>query len=192
MSEELLIQHCSPTLAGLKTANLFRCEYETEEELRVFLRMTNNRLSPKGIRAMPLRYGNGMALIYVFRPGHLEEDLTSDEARKLLEENGYFHCCENSCDNPCGGLGRCLARLAMRLNEGKDFPHEIGIFLGYPPEDVRGFMDRKPCKCVGTWKVYGDEKSAKEKFARFKKCSEIYCKLHMEGRPVEKLAVAQF
>ena len=34
MSEEMLIQQCSPTLAGIKTANLFSCSYTDEEELK--------------------------------------------------------------------------------------------------------------------------------------------------------------
>ncbi|MBO3445864.1 DUF3793 family protein [Clostridium sp. CCUG 7971] len=40
----------------------------------------------------------------------------------------------------------------------KEFPHEIGIFLGYPLKDVAGFMgygNYKFCK-VRYWKVYGD------------------------------------
>ena len=47
------------------------------------------------------------------------------------------------------------------------FPHEIGIFLGYPLADVAGFIRNKGrnCKCIGTWKVYGDafEKDSKPK-----------------------------
>ena len=29
MPEELMIRHCAPTLAGLKTASLFACPYDT-------------------------------------------------------------------------------------------------------------------------------------------------------------------
>lgn len=183
MSEELLIRHCSPTLAGLKTANLFNCEYETEEELKEYLRNINKTLSNKGIRVMPLRYGNNRALIYLFRPDELEKDLNCCEAKKLLEENGYV--------KKCCGLGKCLARLTVRLHEQEQFPHEIGLFLGYPPEDVRGFMEQGSscCKCTGTWKVYGDEEAAKKTFARYKKCNEIYEKLYAQGRTMEKLTV---
>ena len=34
MSEDLIVQQCSPTLAGLKTGSLFTCPFRTEEELR--------------------------------------------------------------------------------------------------------------------------------------------------------------
>ena len=48
--------------------------------------------------------------------------------------------------------------LINKLNS-KDFPHEIGIFLGYPLKDVVGFMgygNYKFCK-TRYWRVYGDE-----------------------------------
>lgn len=38
MSEEMLVRHCAPTLAGLKTGNLFSCEFEDEEAMRFSLR----------------------------------------------------------------------------------------------------------------------------------------------------------
>ena len=34
MSEELLVRHCAPTLAGLKTANLFACRFSDGDALR--------------------------------------------------------------------------------------------------------------------------------------------------------------
>ena len=56
MSEELLVRNCAPTLAGLKTASLFNCPYESREELLSSLRQLNRRLGPKGVRAIPLRF----------------------------------------------------------------------------------------------------------------------------------------
>lgn len=199
MSEELLIRHCSPTLAGLKTANLFNCGYKTEDELKEYLHIINNKLSDKGVRVMPLKYSDNKALIYLFRPEELERDLANEEAVKLLEEKGYEAICCSSCSGACGSsdeycknFGGCLAHLMDRLKSCDTFPHEIGLFLGYPPEDVRGFLDKenRDCKCVGTWKVYGDEEQAKKKFAQYKKCNSVYSRLYAEGRPVEKLTVA--
>lgn len=39
--------------------------------------------------------------------------------------------------------------------------NEVGLFLGYPPEDVRCFMNdsRRGVKCTGCWKAYGDEET---------------------------------
>ncbi|MBP0060806.1 MAG: DUF3793 family protein [Eubacterium sp.] len=41
--------------------------------------------------------------------------------------------------------------------------------LGYPAEDVQGFIENetKECKCVGCWKVYGDVEQAQKKFEQY-------------------------
>ena len=87
---------------------------------------------------------------------------------------------------------RCVARLARRFRESGEFPHEVGLFLSYPPEDVKGFIDHRAggFKCAGLWKVYGDEEKARSLFAKYKKCTEIYCTLWQGGSKLEQLAVA--
>ena len=44
-----------------------------------------------------------------------------------------------------------------RRNRG-EFPHEMGILLGYPSEDVSGFIEHKGRDFLysGYWKVYGN------------------------------------
>lgn len=41
MSEDLLIRHCSPTLAGIKTGNLFSCACPSRKDLTRDLGETN-------------------------------------------------------------------------------------------------------------------------------------------------------
>ena len=76
------------------------------------------------------------------------------------------------------------------MKEQSAFPHEIGLFLGYPPEDVQGFLDHRPCKCSGCWKVYGDENKAKKTFDLYKKCERVYCQQLARGIDIERLTVA--
>ena len=181
MSEELIVRHCSPTLAGLKTGNLFACSYDTLSSLRDEVRGLNRRLSGKGLRVLPLRAENGAALIYIYRPRRLEEDLSDREVSDLLRGFGYR----------CETVSGCLQRLQARLRTGSSFPHEIGLFLGYPPEDVRGFIEHnaKDCKCSGYWKVYGDAEQAKKRFARYKKCTDVYLRQLGRGNTLDRLAV---
>lgn len=181
MSDEMIIRHCSPTLAGLKTGNLFVCPYSNKQELIGAVRSLNRRLVPKGVRVIPLRMSAGKVLLYIYRPGMLKNDLTAEEAADILDEYGY------SADDP----GKCVARLSCRLCEYEEFPHEIGFFLGYPPEDVRGFIENRAggYKCDGCWKVYGDEESAKRKFQKYKKCTDVYCSQWENGKSIERLTV---
>lgn len=182
MSEELLIRYCSPTLAGIKTGNMFSCFFPTLNELNKCLREWNRLLSHKGLRFLPLRFNNGRALIYAYRPSKLSRDLGHSEAADVLNSLGY---CGKSPE-------RCICELKNRMKNSDEFPHEIGLFLGYPPEDVKGFMEQGAanCKCVGCWKVYGDESQARKTFAKYKKCTAIYGKLFAKGKSLERLTVA--
>ena len=93
---------------------------------------------------------------------------------------------------PCGSCGRCVARLVQRLRTEEEFPHEVGLFLSYPPEDVQGFIDHRAMdfKCAGLWKVYGDQQRAQALFDRFRRCTQRYCALWQTGLRLEQLAVA--
>ena len=142
----------------------------------------NRLLSPKGLCILPLRFDEGRALLYLFRPGELERDLRCPVARRILEEAGYEDL----------RLGKCLCCLVRKLQRRQDFPHEVGLFLSYPPEDVRGFIQNRAqnYKRVCAWKVYGDEELAQRTFARYQKCTESYCRAFRAGRKLEELAVA--
>ena len=181
MYDDFLIRHCAPTLAGIKTGSLFIYPYETKQDVLDAVGQTNRRLGPKGLRAVPLRFSRSRALIYVFRPKLLCADLADSAAATLLTDCGYD---TENCE-------KCIVLLAKKLRQPGEFPHEIGLFLGYPPEDVRGFMDNHACGCkyTGCWKVYGDEEAAKKRFAQYKKCTRIYRERWEKGSSIEQLTV---
>ena len=155
MSDQLIVHHCAPTLAGLKAGSLFSCPCRDAGQLTGELRRLNRAL---------------------------ERELAGGEARALLKERGYG--AEAAC--------RCLARLARKLRAGEAFPHEIGLFLSYPPRDVRGFICNGACrhKCAGCWKVYGNEAAALRTFEAWRRCTRILEARLAQGCPLEKLAVA--
>mgnify|MGYP000761364539 FL=1 len=182
MSEEVIVRLGAPTLAGIKTGSLFTCAYTSRKSVEESLRQLNRCFAPKGLCLLPLRYSEKNVLLYLFRPAELSRDLQNSEAAELLRQEGY----------PCESCGKCLAALTRKLRSGEEFPHEIGLFLSYPPEDVKGFIENRAAnyKLSGLWKVYGDEAKAQALFAKFKKCTEIYCALWQTGSKLEQLAVA--
>ncbi len=177
MLEELLARHCAPTLAGIKTGSLFACD--SVPELPEKLRVLGGRLAPRGLRVLTLRDRGGRALLYVYRPRMLGPDLARPAARRILSPRGYLP----------RDQAQCLSRLRDRLSDGGEFPHEIGLFLGYPPEDVSGFIGGRRCKTSGLWKVYGDPDAARAVFERYKACSAVCRALLSCGVPIEILAV---
>lgn len=182
MSEELIIRHCSPTLAGIKTGNLFTCKFTDKSEVNQNIRALNRKLVPKGLRLIPLRFSDTKVLIYLYRPQKLKEDFYQESIIHLLTDYGYTVM----------NVDHCVAQLRRKLSQKEDFPHEIGCFLGYPAEDVLGFIENgaNNCKYCGFWKVYGDEHSAKKLFKKYKKCTDVYSKQWSQGKDIEQLIVA--
>ncbi|WP_027399554.1 DUF3793 family protein [Anaerovorax odorimutans] len=182
MSKELIIRHCSPTLAGLKTGSIFNCFYESEDELNMQIDIWNNDLSLKGVKITLLRKSGEKALLYVYRPKKLENDLAQADAKKFLMCHGYSSC----------NVQDCIEILSNKLIDCEEFPHEIGLFLGYPLSDIKAFITNKGknFKCVGCWKVYFNECEAMKIFAKYKKCTNVYCKMFTQGASILKLTVA--
>ena len=180
--EKSLIWHCSPTLASLKTASLFTVGFSNEDELDSVLYSWNKHLFDKGVAMVKLQVKNSRALIYVFRRSRLLRDLSCPKISRFLQKNGYVGSDINSA----------ISTLRSHLTEIDEFPHEIGLFLGYPIDDVIGFIRNKGqnCKRCGFWKVYCNECEAEKTFARFKKCKAVYMRLWEQGRSVRQLTVA--
>jgi hypothetical protein len=180
--ERYLIEYCAPTLASLKAASLFCLKDPMDGELDRQIAAWNARLQNKGLVLQVLRRRSGGALIYVYRTSHLKEDLQRPGVSKFLTGYGY-----RSLDVPVA-----LAHLIQRLEIDGAFPHEIGLFLGYPLEDVVGFIQNKGknCKCTGCWKVYSDERRAMELFTQFDACRKAYGQLWAQGKSVWQLTVA--
>lgn len=181
MSEKTVIENCSPTMAGLKTGSLFSCSFKSKKELLESIRRLNIRLVPRGVRMIPVKFAEGRALIYMYRPQKLSRDLCDSTARSILSTKLY----------PTENAQSCVAELVKRLNTQEEFPHEIGLFLGYPSADVEGFIKNKAkgAKCVGTWKVYTDEENAKKKFELYKKCKRVYEAAYEKHNSFDRLVV---
>lgn len=182
MLESEIITYCVPTLAGIKTANMFSYKPLRMDELFLEIQSANKKLNEKGVYLEVLKIGDSRALIYVYRRKKLEDDLKRESVGLLLKNCGY------TGQEP----EQCIQQLKRRFSQHSDFPHEVGLFLGYPLDDVKGFIDQKGknYKCTGIWKVYGNEKETQSIFRKLKKCSEIYRRLFDGGRSILKLTVA--
>ena len=181
MPDSIIIENCSPTLAGLKTGNIFTLDRKLISDIKKELCDLNHCLTCKGLRAIPLRINEKSVLIYLYRPDRLKADLSSDEAKEILLKKGYS----------CKSIESDIVHLIHHIHDDGSFPHEIGLFLGYPPIDVRGFMadTRKGVKCVGYWKVYGDKEKAEKTFSSYRKCTEVYKKCLSCGRHLSQMIV---
>ena len=181
MLEKHLIDHCSPTLAGLKMGNLVSIRFENKEAFCQEVAGWDALFSGKGVRLCLLRLRENCGLVYVYRPIALARRLLNPGFAAFLHRHGY----ENL------SVEAALQRLRSHINEKCEFPHEIGVFLGYPLEDIEGFIRHrgKCCKCCGCWKVYGDEDAAKRTFRKFDLCTAAYRQLFASGHSLLRLTV---
>lgn len=182
MLEERIVRFCAPTLAGIKTGNLINsCGIDKDTFYREY-HTYKTLLAPLGIGLHVFTREKGNPLLYVYRKRALKADLEKADYRAFLNQYGYIDTTIESA----------LARLGERINESESFPHEIGLFLSYPLEDVKGFIQygSKCCKCTGYWCVYSDETKAKHHFARYDRCRVCYERLYRQGRGLGKLALA--
>jgi hypothetical protein len=181
MPDNIIVENCSPTLAGIKTGNIFTIDRSLISDIKEELCELNQCFTDKGLRAIPLKITEKNVLIYLYRPDKLKADLESKEAKDILLEKGYS----------CNSIEGDIVHLIHHIHNDGSFPHEIGLFLGYPPVDVKGFMEdtRKGVKCVGYWKVYGDKEKAEKTFSSYRKCTEIYKKCLSGGRCLSQMVV---
>lgn len=183
--EKALVYHCSPTLCGLKPANLLSLSKDEYPHLPQLTAAYARLLEDKGIRLTILCSCGCRWLLLVYHQSMLAAQLKQPAVVRLLAQAGYPVDAPFSLEQ----LLRCLSR---RLRQSEGFPHEIGVFLGYPLEDVIGFCRHKGegCKLCGYWKVYGDVDHAKRCFAAFDRCRDaLYARL-LSGSPLEQLVSA--
>ena len=158
---------CAPAIVGIKTSNLFCCINEHYENLDREIEKIQNKLSFLNLKFYILSQTAERTMILVFQEDKLKNQLSNKEIQKFLSRFGY---------NTNGSYLDMLSLLKERINTGNNFPHEIGVFLGYPLEDVVDFIEnKKTCKLIGTWKVYNNVSKAKEKFEEYKFVTNYIC-----------------
>lgn len=179
--EKLLIDHSAPTLLGVKQANLFSFTKAQYKEFCNEIAFYNTVLNTKDIYIEYLYQYAGRIFVIVYRRKQLLAYLTNAKVAAYLKKQGY--------PRPISSLEPILRHLKKRTNKRLDFPHEIGFFLGYPPEDVFEFINQKGrnYKLCGYWKVYSNEEKAKQTFLQYKKCKDLLLVKANAGIPIYKL-----
>lgn len=164
-----LAHHTAPSLLGIKCASLVSIQmdrFDVKEQAKRFNKMASGR----GLKIKLMCHCKERTLVLQYNEKLLSASLSDPERREILMSFGY---------SKVSVLENDLDRLAKRISSAKtnEFPHEIGIFLGYPTEDVIGFIKNKGnnFKMCGCWKVYGDVEKAERSFENYDKCRKFLC-----------------
>lgn len=144
------------------------------------MRMVAARFERQGVAFYRLCVSAERTLLLVYQPSLLGRHLRRQANRQLLERYGYRRKMET---------GEMLALLAERIAAKQGYPHEIGIFLGYPPEDVESFIAQggKNYALCGYWKVYHNPHAAKQIFSAYDRTREFFCARVLGGERIDAI-----
>lgn len=176
---EQMLRYAAPTLAGCKVANLMSvpcCLCQQKD-----FAYCQNCLACSGISIHLLSDHDDRRLLYIYRRSALLKLLSDPEIQSFLRDFSYKDF----------SIAACLGLLTKHVGEEKPFPHEIGIFLGYPLKDVSGFIANKGknAKLTGYWKVYDNEEEAVRTFALYADCRRDLWEKFRQGFSFRELSV---
>ena len=159
--ENRMVLQCAPVITGIKISNLLIILTDDEDKVHAILKKT-------GIVPYPLLRQKNKTTLLLFRRNELGVYLKQNDVQKFLNEIGYM-------DLSFGGILQTIQHRYERYRKkGGSFPHELGILLGYPLEDVLGFIEQngKNYLYSGYWKVYRNVDAKKKLFAQYENAKE--------------------
>ena len=162
--------HCAPFLAGVKIASLLIVENGQLSRVRELLQDTE-------LSWFLLYESEDQAVLLLYREKPLQQYLEQPKVRQMLGRFDYRN------DSLEGLLSAFALRYQAYRNGIADFPHEMGLFLGYPVADVRGFIENggKNFLYSGYWKVYQDKSEKIQLFHQFDRAKESFLRLLARG-----------
>ena len=169
LNTQIAVQ-CAPLLSGVKISNILIVEKKHRKE--IFKIFSGTRVSVYLLCA-----SKDKVIFLLYHRPQMEKLLLQKEARKLLLELKYTSF----------RLGYVLREHAERyeryMKDKEAFPHEMGLLLGYPIEDIRGFMDNDGQNFLytGYWKVYENLSEKLIVFETYHKAKEQIMRMVCNG-----------
>lgn len=166
----LLANTCAPVIKNLTCANTLTTKPGSYK--RIYLQLKDTDLKVKCLYKDLIR-----EVLIIYRKDALIESLALSSSKNYLKEFDY----------KCSDLDESLDKLASRFKDfyinNKEFPHELGIFLNYPIEDIKGFVLNNGKNSLYTkyWKVYSNLDKAKKIFKKFDEAIETSLRQVVDG-----------
>lgn len=174
--EAQIALRCAPLITGIKMSNLLTVsEHHCSEVRRIF--------KGSGISSCVLYRSRQKVTYLLYRREWLEGSLMKKAAAAMMRDFGYRTM----------SLYNILRELAQRyrlyMERSGPFPHEIGLLLGYPPEDVSGFIRNQGKNFLysGYWKVYVSPTETIRLFEQYDRATEEVIRLVSRGISIQNL-----
>lgn len=171
---------CAPLLAGIKVSNLYLAKKNELIDIE-------EALDGTGVSMTVLSESLERTALLLYDPFKLQEYLRQKDVISFLKEMGYCSIDIKSV------LQRLSERYRKYLSDGMEFPHELGILLGYPVGDVHGFMKNNGKKYIfsGYWKVYTEPEHARKIFKKYDTVTEQLVGYAVNGRTLKDIILVR-
>lgn len=155
----------SPVIAGGKPSSTVTLTGGIDGLYGTWQSIGKEYLKELQLDSIELRKDKDTLVILIYKKENLKKTLFKEDSIKFLSKIGYSKECN---------LKELLEILVERYNMFH-CPHELGIFLGIPLEDVKAFMDCSEDKCLvcGYWKVYDNIEKAEKIFSYYDKSKDL-------------------
>lgn len=162
--EKFLLYNSSLVLAGIKPSVTVTIKKDRENFYEKWIKYGIDFLNKINVKFVSLREGENALILLIYSKEQLQRYILKPNNKKFLIRLGYY-------DNE--DINQYIDKLVERYNK-YNCPHELGLFLGIPLEDVKDFMECADKKCLGCgyWKVYNDYNKAKEIFNQYDRIKE--------------------
>lgn len=170
---------CAPVLKDVKISNLITVKPGGWRTIRADLRKSR-------IICVPLYMDKEKEVLFLYRYERLENHLKQKSVRRFLKKCGY------ESNEIASVLKRLRARYQLYAGGGKEFPHELGVLLEYPVEDVEGFIANEGRNSLMSryWKVYDNKQEAERRFKLYDEARERALWEVVHGSALHQVAVS--
>jgi hypothetical protein len=179
-----IVRCTAATIAGRKPATLMNISNDINGLLNAWDRYRTDIFSISEIDYYELKRTDKNAIVLFFNQNQLDELLRNESVNKFLSECGYEF---DSIDYVLDMLRRRYATVGC--------PPEIGVFLGIPLKDVKGFMglnSLRNTKC-GMWQIYGDPAASEERMNEYRSARNIVTRRLFSGEdPINIIRESEF
>lgn len=171
-----LALHGAPVLTGLKVSNLLIIPHQWQGWI--------SRLAEEArLQLCQLYIGGQKTVLLLYHRRQLERYLMQPQTLSMLRRMGYRDI------SFAGLVGRLSGKYTDYMHGKGRFPHEMGLFLGYPAADVRGFIENKGKNFLyaGYWKVYENMEEKLQLFQAFDRAKESLICLLADGMRMQEI-----
>ncbi|KMT21760.1 DUF3793 family protein [Clostridium cylindrosporum] len=172
--ENFLTYSTSLVIAGIKPAVTIALSEQNKKLFKSWKHFGRDFVDKLSLNYIELRNTSKSTILMIYDKDVLQKRLTKESVQQFLIELGYPKTLD---------IHSYINKLKLRY-EKYHCPHELGLFLGIPIEDVKDFMNCTPKECLlcGYWKVYNNLHEAKNTFDKYDMIKEYTIQSILQGK----------